>query len=280
LSQQLEVSLAEMPGNQDPCDFLLSHGRRAFEELLGRAVSALEYKWQAIARQHEASQPGPKRLRAIQEFLRVVAASAVFGAVDPIRRGLMLNQVGKLLGLAPQEVHRQLAAAQRTLSSAGPDRAARTTSAAAPVADAEQLAKRQIIEALLNQPHYYERVANYIEPGSLADRRLAAVAEHLAELCTRSERFDLPELIGRFEDPSYGRLITDLQLAGQRRGNYEATITGAVDCIRQARVRRELRQAGQQLREAAEPDRPRHWSAVLSKAREHRHFAPPKALGR
>ncbi|HET6496212.1 MAG TPA: hypothetical protein VFH61_12710, partial [Thermoleophilia bacterium] len=42
------------------------------------------------------------------------------------------------------------------------------------------------------------------------------------------ESFRLDELIGRLESASFGRLVTDLQARGERRGGYAAVIEGAV----------------------------------------------------
>jgi len=89
-------------------------------------------------------------------------------------------------------------------------------------------------------------------------------------------------LISRFDDPEYGRLITDLQLAGSRRGNYEGTIDGALSRLEWIRLHGELRGVGQELRDSDSDDEKwleRRWSALVSKAREHRHVLPPKALG-
>lgn len=108
LTQQLDVKLVQVPEGKDPCDFLLARGAEAFEGLLNGARSALEFKWRTVQQRYSDAGSGPAKRAAIEEFLQVVATSAVFGAVDPIQRGLVINQLAKLLAIEPDELHRHL----------------------------------------------------------------------------------------------------------------------------------------------------------------------------
>ena len=86
--------------------------------------------------------------------------------------------------------------------------------------------------------------------------------------------------VGRFEHPDYGQVITDLQIAGQRRGNYAETIEGALRRLAHIELRQELKDAGQAIRKAGESDAVQeHWSSLVDKARTHRHVLPPKMIG-
>ena len=61
--------------------------------------------------------------------------------------------------------------------------------------------------------------------------------------------------------------MIDLQMAGHRRGNYSATVEGALRRLQQERNRREAEGLGD-------------FDARLMAAREHRHFAARKHLNR
>jgi hypothetical protein len=135
-----------------------------------------------------------------------------------------------------------------------------------------------MVEVLLNDPGEYERVAAYLDPEQVEEPRLAAIVGEL-RTCGATA-VELAAFVGRFEDPEYGQVITDLQIAGQRRGNYAETIDGALRRLENVELRRELKDAGQATRRAGESDGvEEHWSSLVDKARTHRHVLPPKMIG-
>lgn len=254
LTQQMEVRLVQVPEGKDPCDFLLAQGREAFRELLNGASSALEFKWRQVHRRYGQAQAGPERHEAIQEFLSVVATSAVFGSIDPIQRGLVLNEVSKLLAIPAEELHRQLARlgkrvrARVTNGVEGATSVADADGAAAQRrARAEQLALREVLEVLMAEPGYFDRVSEWFDPLSLEDTDLRSVAVAAKRMAEEYGEFDAGELIVRMEDARYARLITDLQVAGESRSNYEQTIESARRRIEEVRAERASREAAAQL---------------------------------
>jgi len=87
---------------------------------------------------------------------------------------------------------------------------------------AGQIALQQIVEVLLNKPELYPAIEKYFDPPAIQDPALSAVADKLVEMLKSDGQFRLDELIGQFESADYGRLITDLQVRGERRGGYGA----------------------------------------------------------
>jgi len=278
LTQQLAVRLARVPEGKDPCDFLLTQGREGFEALLGEATDALEHRWRVVAAACRADETPAGQLRAVDEFLRTVATSEAFGAVDAIRQGLLLNRMGKLLGMSGEQLRGRLASARRAAArSRRSGRVAESVPVAAPPSVRER-AIRDMVEVLLNDPSEYEQVAAYLNAEQVEDPRLAAIVEEL-RTCGGAT-VALAAFVGRFEDPEYGQLITDLQIAGQRRGNYAETIEGALRRLAHIELRRELKDAGQAIRRAGESDGvEEQWSSLVDKARTHRHVLPPKIIG-
>ncbi len=104
----LDVALARVPSGKDPCDYLLSAGKSEFDGLLNQAVGALEFKWNGLAARFNASDSGPGRRRAIDEYLQQLADWVARGALDSIQLGLLLNQLGGILALPTEELHRQI----------------------------------------------------------------------------------------------------------------------------------------------------------------------------
>ena len=274
LTGGLDVSLARVPSGKDPCDYLLSAGSLGFESVLKAAVPALEFKWHLVATEFQASATGPGRRRAIEAYLQQLSAWVGQGALDPIQTGLLVNQLSLLLALPAEQIHARLGLGARPAGvrprPAAPGRE---------MIDAEQEALRQILEVLLNDPSYYPRVAHVLDAASFRDPGLAAVAKELIALARAGEPFGVNDLIQRFELPSFGQLITDLQTRGERRGRFEEVITGALNCLHQREQIRRAAQAAAEIRVQRHLDPQTVEDRLLDLAASAKvpHFAPPRA---
>jgi len=288
----LEVSLARVPEGKDPCDYLLSAGKSGFSGVLNGAIGALEFKWQEVTRQYGAGRTGPARRRALQEYLQQLSTWLGQGAIDPIQTGLLVNQLSQILSLPAEDLHQQLRQMARRLKprpvvrgATGPERSETTVQPTG--SNSKQESLRQVVEVLLNEPAYYPHVAAWLKPEEVWDAGLSAVVSAMVEILGSGETLRLDELIGRFESPGFGRLITDLQTRGEQRGRYATVIEGAVACLnafdqsRQAaaladEIRQGRRQAGTGPAPADEDDRLR---ALTDMARQS-HFSPIRARKR
>lgn len=246
LTETMEVLLAKVPEGKDPADYLLSTGPDAFSEVLTSAVGGLEFKWKQVLTQCRGEATAPDRRRAVEEFLGLIARSGDFGACDPIQRGLILNQVGKLLGLSGEEVSRQLRIVARRLGgvSMAPDRSERTPPLSRPptVLNAMDRAARDFLEVLLNAPEYYGEIAAEFDCREITDLQLREIALAVTDLLGRPSEWSLSGVMSRFESVETSARIMDLQLAGQRRGNYGGTVQGALARLRQLREQRRLQE--------------------------------------
>jgi len=296
LTGGLEVMLARIPEGKDPCDYLLSAGKTGFESVLKGAVGALEFKWQQVAREYQGCATGPGRRRALEAYLQQLAVWLGQGAIDQIQIGLLLNQVSKILSLPGVELHRQLRRMMRPSGSRVSPSSA--TTAAVPGnttvergASAEQEALRQMVEVLLNEPAHYRTAGAHLDPSAIREPALSSVAAELVGMLESGEPFRLDELIGRFESAGYGRLITDLQVRGERRGGYAAVIEGAIACMESAGRSRRTAILAQEIRSQRErgprgseghavPAGEDERLQALAASAKHPHFASGRARGR
>ena len=254
-TSQVDLRLAQVPEGKDPAELLVQKGPEALRNALTSATSALESKWNQVLRQCRSDASGPDMRRAVEEFLGLIAQSASFGTCDPIQRGLLVNQVGKLLGLSAEEVQRQLRITARRMPGAlmgGSEPVVGAPQALSP--DAAGAAMKDLLEVLLNEPSYYDSVRSEFDSALLGDTVLRGVADAVADLGGRPEGFAVAELIGRFEDVEYGDRITDLQIAGERGGNYAARVEGAVATLQKVRDRRRVGSLMAGLREGEAED--------------------------
>lgn len=296
LTVGLDVSLARVPEGKDPCDFLLSAGAKAFDSVLNGAIGALEFKWRQVAQQYNAGTTGPDRRRALEAYLQQLSAWLGDGAIDAIQLGLLLNQLSKVLSLPTEDLHRQLRSMRRRSggrsSSSGPAGGpAPDRQEAAPGTNVQQEALRQIVEVLLNDAEYYPAVETCFSPSAIADPALSAVARELVELLKSDDPFQTNDLIGRLESASYARLVTDLQLRGQRRGGYAAVIGGAAVCLESFErsqqtaaladeIRRQRQQAGERTQRDQVPAGEDERLLALAKSAKNPHFSTARARKR
>ncbi|MCD6364355.1 MAG: DNA primase [Planctomycetes bacterium] len=238
LTQQVQVRVATISPGKDPCDFCLSEGRQAFERLIADAPDALHYAW--LRRREALKKAGTNlagRRRAIEDFLRLVATSSAYGAIDEMRRGQLAQHIGHMLNVPPvelQQLMRRLT--RRYRKGAG---ANRVEPARRNVLD--NLAERHILEVLLNRPELFDIAAERLTPDDFVDSDFRAVAGVLWTL-SADGRGDIEHLMASEAISDRGALLADLATAGEKRGNYEATLSGAIEAMLARRDRSELQE--------------------------------------
>jgi DNA primase len=234
LAQKLNVRVATVPAGKDPCDFCLAEGADAFRRLVDDAPDALQYVWQ---RRWEAMGRGDAspadRREALEDFLRLVVSSSAYGAIDEVRRGQLAQHIAHLLNVPPRDLQQQMRRLGR--------RVRRPTTGRYEPAEGEpaDLAERYVLEVLLNRPELFDEASDRIDPRDFTDPRLGRVAAAVWELAGGG-RLALEELLGREDLAELGSLVAELASAGERRGNDEQTLAGAVEHMLRRRSRREL----------------------------------------
>lgn len=233
MSQKIDVRIAQVPEGMDPADVIVNQGAAMFDEVLTSSRPALEFKWnQVTQRCQDAASDGDRR-RAVEEFLGFVAAAVSEQSIDPIQRGFILNQVGKLLSLTTDQVERQLRIVARRQRAGGPAADRGTMTRLTPLRNGEQAALREILSVLVNEPDRFTLVSDVFDPARIHDPMDRHVAETFVDMVKSDAGFDLNRLIAGFDDTDMSNRITDLLFAGAQRGNFDATVHGAVDRLRQ-----------------------------------------------
>ena len=250
--QQIEVRLASLPKGMDPCDFLLAKGADAFEELLAGATEALEYRWQLMSDQLEGEDSVQGRKRAVEEFILLAARACEQGNMDKMAEGLQLNNVAKLVEQPLHVVLERVRKLQRRFrgpasASAGKG-SVRGIPGTALTGDSMNNAQRELLEVLLNKPHLFEPVQEEMkDPTAFADEIHQRIARLIWQAYARKPNCTLGELMAGCESPELCRMITDMADRGEKRGNYEATLLGALTRIQM--IKRE--EAGREVSEQA-----------------------------
>lgn len=272
LAQRLTVRLASVPEGKDPCDFLLSAGPERFEALLNSAPDALEFKWHQVRSHTNAPGGATDSHRLVEEFLGLVARCVARESFDTVHLGFIANQVGKLLGLPANEIYRYITK-RRDRELRRPDRGDEATLEQVMLepANADQAAVRHVLEVLLNAPECVELISDRRLVEQVDDSNLARIAGEFLSAYPDGRGFSLAAFLSAFEEPEMTALITDMQLAGERRGNYEATLRGALDCLELERRTRGYQRWGPKVESSGTA-----WLKEVSLGTESRHHFVPK----
>ena len=241
LAQQMHVRVATIPEGKDLCDYTLAAGGDAMRALIASAPDALEYAWGRRAAQLEqAGNNLAQRRQIVEEFLRLVASCSAFGAIDEVRRGQLAQHIAHLLNISSSEVQQQLRRLARTIPRANmpqdaPVRAA-THEGGTP---SSHLTERQVLEVLLNRPELFDSVMEKLDATDFEDRDFARIAQ---EIWRRGQEGHLAseELVASETMAPLGGLLAELIATGQRRGNHEQTLAGAVEYMLYRRNRRQM----------------------------------------
>jgi len=235
LAQQIHVRVATVPAGKDPCDYCLAEGAEGLRRLIEAAPDALEYVWR---RRREALTAAgdnlTERRRVVEDFLNLVVSSAAYGAIDEVRRGQLAQHIAHLLNIPAVDLQQQMRRMARRIARGshrpqGPASNGRYQAGGA-------VAERHLLEVLLNRPDLFDQAAERLDPKDFTDEQYHKIARRV----WAAGGANLDELLAEEETTSLGGLLTDLAAEGERRGNYEQTLAGAVQDILYRRQRREL----------------------------------------
>ncbi len=241
IQQQVHVRVATIPEGKDPCDYSLARGREAMEKLIADAPDALQYLWQRRLADYEAAGGNlADRRRVAEDFLRVVATSAAYGTIDEVRRGQLAQHIGHILNISAADLQQEMRRLSRDIPRASLARPAPTgpREESSLGAGPELRAQRHVLEVLLNRPDLFESAAERVGVEDFANERLGAIARCVWELGTAG-RLSLDEILPMESMSPHAGLIAELVEAGEQRGNYEATLAGAVEHLVYRRSRRD-----------------------------------------
>jgi DNA primase len=232
LTERIDIKLAFVPESKDPCEFLLTSGRDAFEGVIAGAVDVMEFKWQRLVGGLGNSDNLPDKRAAIEEYLRTVAVAMTGSRIDPIAEGLTGNKLSKIIGLGQEQTKRELDKHIRRLD--------RSTSFAVQndkvisVDLGQSLfagAQREILEVLLNEPGLFESVKGTIKIEDFDEGTLREIARVLFESLAKSDKAELVELTGRLETVKAGSAIIEMADAGAQKGNFEERLSQALNVV-------------------------------------------------
>lgn len=274
LTQPIEIGIGTIPHGLDPDEFLLKHGTGAFHDLLDRAVDALTYKWEQLRRQFASAGGLTGQQKAVAAYLELLAGARSSGPIDPLRWGMALNQVAKLIGMPVDDLHRRFGSgvgggrrSNRPVvrrSVAGASDVAQDQQSAAGSVDrptgsltARDRSERWLLGAVLREPSRWDEIQQVVQPQDFTDDRRVRLAELFWDVARHDGHLELHELLSLMgEDDGMKTLAVTLVEEVEALSDAEQVVRSAVQHIRRSRDRVEESQKLAQLDRAGRSDNP------------------------
>ncbi|MDP6544413.1 MAG: DNA primase [Phycisphaerae bacterium] len=238
LAQQLGIRVATVPAGKDPCDYCLAEGPEAFEKLVAEAPDAMQYAWDLRLNEYRAAGGNPAdRNKVAQEFLRLIATSAAYGAIDDMRRGQLAQHIGHILNIPPTELQRQMQRLSRQTRTAAP-----ATSRPSAALNTEMITRdpeRMVLEVLLNDGELFHTVSEKLQPADFTGPELRLIAEKIWAL-GHDDRLTLQAVMSDSAMHLQADLLSDMAMAGQKHAHGEQALAAAMESLLQRHSNRNI----------------------------------------
>jgi len=229
LAQRIDIKLASVPQGKDPCDFILAAGKDAFDKLLSRAVHVLQFKWDRLTEKFAGDDTIAGKRAALEEYLQAIAVGFSAGNISPVETGIIVNRISSIVGLDKKQINRELntriTRAARSASYGAENQKVAAIDLGQGLFAAVQ---KEILEVLLNEPRFYRQIRGKIEPDAFDVPLLKQTAQLLFQMCDATTDVTLDRVLASAESIELAMCITDLAQAGEKKGNLEKRLNGAL----------------------------------------------------
>jgi DNA primase len=236
LAGQIDIKLTFAPDGKDPCDFILTEGKDAFDKLVADSIDVMEYKWKRLADGLDGSDNITDKRAAIQEFIQSVGMAIKAGRLDDLATGLIVTKLSGIIGVSKEHINRQLT--RRTANLHGNAVLATENQKVVSVDIGEGFlarAQQQILEVLLNEPELFGRIDGEISVEQFDVPLLREIAAPLFGFLAVGHHPEIAELLGQIESVETAKAVTDLAEAGRlkkEKSDSTETLKKAVNALK------------------------------------------------
>jgi DNA primase len=251
-SQDVDLAVATLPPDLDPCDLLVQQGPEPFLASLDGAVDALDFKLNQVLKANPPTIEGKRRV--IDAVLGNLAlAPEMPGQAGALRRELMVSRIAQRLAVKEETVWARLneiRQTQRRRDQGGPDpeRDHETEERHGPARPEE----RELLECLLAEPALVPEAAEQIRPEMILNPTVRRLVEGLYRLHAEGEPPDLDQLRLQIEDSRLAERLLKLQEVGRMHPDRPAWLRAIVGSFRKRQVKSETQELQNQLHAAGD----------------------------
>jgi DNA primase len=214
IAQQVDLRIATLPEDLDPCDFLLLRGADAFNAIVERAVDALEHAFQVATRDVDVRREPHEANRALDRLLQTIAKaprlSSNTSSDHMIREATMLARLARMFEVAEELLRQRISDLRRTASTA-----VRPKLRGDNFVEVEPLAlspwERELLELVLLEPDSIRAMAEEIRADSLTAEHLRLVYARCCELAAAGVAPSFDRLMIEFDDERIKSLLVDVE---------------------------------------------------------------------
>lgn len=220
LAEPIDLRIARLPSGVDPCDFILSEGREAFERVIAEAVDPLDYRMDEALAALPADAGDDASLAAVESVLDALASaggrSSLEAAERRLREDRVLGRLSRRFGLSRDVLLGRVQELRGRRRPAAAERAAEARSTRPlpklPAWD------REVIEVLVGVPDGAGLVVRQVEPGDLDSTEGRAVVEAARRLEATGRDVGLAGLLLEITDPVLQSLLVAIDDEAAARG--------------------------------------------------------------
>ncbi len=232
LTQRIDIKIAFVTEGKDPCDFLLTAGKEAFDKMIENATDVMDYKWQRLNDGLEQSDNYTDKEAIIDQFLLSIATIIKSGMLNLTEHGLIAIRLSPIIGLSTKETQKRLDRVYRRVS--------RTQSFAVKnqkvisidsTVTVLQKARKEVLEVLINDPVLYFSMNGRVGPSDFVEHPFDEIADVLFHLLAVGQEFDIGELLKGIETTDASRVVTDMSEAGSGKGDLQKRLEDAITVI-------------------------------------------------
>jgi DNA primase len=248
--QNVDLAVATLPDNMDPCDLLVNRGADAFRAALTSAVDALEFKLNQVLSQEGAGGVDGKR-RAVDAVLGVLAkAPEMPGQEGSVKRQLMMTRISQRLGLREETVWLRL---KELHEGARDDRA--PPKVEAPVRRSARALPEEVelLEVLLAEPTLVGVAAAEVSPEEMKHPGLQRLLQEIYRMQAAGQTPDVDQIRLRLDNPELAQSALRMQDKGRLHADRKDWLQRLLQVFRDRRVVKEKRELQNQLHAANDP---------------------------
>ncbi len=225
VSGNVDLRVLTLPNELDPADYLLQHGSAAFAEAVAASADGLTHAFRAETAGIDLKEDLHAAARALENLLETIAQAPRLRnesvTEHQLREYSFFRRIATDFAVPEEQVRQRMTEIRRKKSSRSTAFAPRT---AASTSEAVDPLERELMEILLQFPHFIEQVAVVVQPAQFASGRGREVYALCVRLWSEGILPDFARLLLEIEDAVVKNLLVELDETGRRKSGVEADV--------------------------------------------------------